>query len=532
MVSPTSEESLLEPGARLGSFIIKERLLDRTFWETYLAVDSETGKKAEVQCVRRREARGARGAREARGGGACGADEFVPGPEEFLDVLGRLRTIESVAVPKVLSGGIEGDIHWIARAWVRGVSVLSFRTEVEPPTMAEALADGAFFADGLEAAAKVGIVHGNVSPRVCLITAGRPTVLDVGSRALFGLSQEDVLATPLYRAPEQLAGKVIDDRADVYSLGMVLYEILSGAAPFSKEASDSQGSPEELVTAILTRMPDTPDPRRVDPVVTSILEYMYAKDPGDRYPIERACGALCTIVRFLRNDDVHAAAAAAHKRERVRKRENQEAYFEIHAARVVSSGFRARGKEGATNASDALESGAGGEREVRGAEERVDERREPQDAQEAEEPSPDTLPSVALRRRGVAQRWRKAIAAVFGMLVLVLLVCAQLAFERRVESRAESVLSKAARFVGTLKVEPLLEPNEGAGKPPLSPPMTGGAIQGDALPDAVPLTKDEPKAAKRGARRGVAAPARVAPSAEMPPIIYEPDPSDFGNDWD
>jgi serine/threonine protein kinase len=540
MVNETGKGNLLARGARLGPFIIEERLLDRTFWETYRARDTKTGQEAEVQCV------------DAHAG------EHVPRREEFLDVLERVRAIENASVLKVISGGIEGDIHWVARAWVRGVPVLSHRAEVAPPTMEEALADGAFFSAALAAASRVGIVHGNVNPRVCVVTRHGPMVLDIGSRALFGLSHEDALETPVYRAPEQLLGKAIDARADVYSLGMVLYEILAGEVPFSREAAASL---EDFVMAILTKMPDAPSPKRVHPVVTSILEAMYAKDARARYGIERVCSALCTVVRLLRNereresksDSDEADVAAAPRRKRAMERKGREKYFEPDAVHAVSSGDEACGKgdaadeqklllplptprsredaaplEGASAPLPVVEQASSGSR-TDGDLPGLSERFETPETLETPEPSPQTQPSFALRQRGVIRRSRRALTFAGGLLTLVLLVCAQRAFESRVEARAVPVLSKAARLVGALEVKLRLAPMEEGGVPPV--PAIAGVVQGEAPDSAAPLVELQPKAAKRGMGRRVAAAARAQPSAATPPLLAPDDPA-LVNDWD
>jgi serine/threonine-protein kinase len=137
----------------------------------------------------------------------------------------------------------------------------------------------------LGAAHAGGIVHRDVKPgNVMLGENGQVKVLDFGiARALAATSltrASTVIGTAGYLSPEQAEGGPVDARSDLYGLGCVLYEMLTGRAPF---VADSAAA---LVHQHLTRPPEPPSRWRPDvsPALDEIVLRCLAKDPGARYP--------------------------------------------------------------------------------------------------------------------------------------------------------------------------------------------------------------------------------------------------------
>jgi predicted Ser/Thr protein kinase len=144
-------------------------------------------------------------------------------------------------------------------------------------------------ADALAYAHRLGIVHRDVKPsNVMLLTDGRAVVTDFGiAKVLSGTQHTQTgvgVGTPEYMSPEQGQGKGIDQRADIYSLGVMTYELLTGRVPFTADTP---------LAIVLAHMRDPlPLPSQIEPSVGPATERVLlkalAKDPEHRYESARA----------------------------------------------------------------------------------------------------------------------------------------------------------------------------------------------------------------------------------------------------
>jgi tetratricopeptide (TPR) repeat protein/predicted Ser/Thr protein kinase len=150
--------------------------------------------------------------------------------------------------------------------------------------VAEAVDIAAQIARGLHAAHRKGIVHRDIkSGNIMLSTEGEVKVMDFGLAKFRGGSQVTKVGTTVgtaaYMSPEQARGEEVDQRSDIWSFGIVLYEMLTGKPPFKSDYEQAvvysilNEQPESLLQA----RPDVPD--EVHAVVKKLLQ----KDPGDRY---------------------------------------------------------------------------------------------------------------------------------------------------------------------------------------------------------------------------------------------------------
>jgi serine/threonine-protein kinase len=136
---------------------------------------------------------------------------------------------------------------------------------------------------GLATAHAQGIVHRDIKPsNVFLSTDGTVRLLDFGIAKLAGVTLTGSLAGPLgtiaYMSPEQLRGDPLDDRTDLWSLGVVLYEMLAGRRPFGR------GAAGVIVNAIVHASPSPLATHRPDvpPDLVRVVERALAKRPEDR----------------------------------------------------------------------------------------------------------------------------------------------------------------------------------------------------------------------------------------------------------
>ena len=191
-------------------------------------------------------------------------------------IAAKLRHRHVVGVHDV---GRQGDLHYIAMEYLTGGPILS--KDGQPREVAFALRVTREIATALGYAHAKGFIHRDVKPDNVLLR-------DDGSCALtdFGIARASdsatrmtrtgaVIGTPHYMSPEQARGKVVDGRADLYSLGVVLYELLVGRVPFTAEDSLAVG-----IMHITEPVPSLPDHLST---LQPMLEVMLAKRPDDRY---------------------------------------------------------------------------------------------------------------------------------------------------------------------------------------------------------------------------------------------------------
>ncbi len=187
------------------------------------------------------------------------------------------RLDHPAVVPIYDSREVDGELI-VAMKLVEGGDLrrlLDSEGPLQPPRALSLLGQ---VAEALDAAHAAGIVHRDVKPHNILVEGERAFLTDFGlAKAMereAGESSASVVGTAEYMSPEQWRGDSIGPAADVYSLGCVLFEALTGIAPFARRESDTE-----------PQMPEGLD---------AVIEHAVARDPADRYP---TAGALIAAAR-------------------------------------------------------------------------------------------------------------------------------------------------------------------------------------------------------------------------------------------
>jgi len=187
-------------------------------------------------------------------------------------------------------GCVDG-IHYIAQEYVQGQNLREWTARRGPPDLRMAVTIMRQVAAALNKAAGQGIVHRDIKPEnIMLARTGEVKVADFGLARLAGdgaalnLTQVGVtMGTPLYMSPEQVEGRPLDPRSDIYSFGVTCYQMLAGVTPFRGDTALS------VALQHLKSQPDRLENQRPDlPVALSrIVHKMLAKDPEHRYATSR-----------------------------------------------------------------------------------------------------------------------------------------------------------------------------------------------------------------------------------------------------
>ncbi len=279
---------------KLGRFELIERLGVGGFGSVWKARDKELDRTVAIKIPR-------------------AGDMSAEDQEKFFREARAAAQLRHPSIVSVHEVGRDGDSVYIVSDFVRGVTLGDWLTD-QRPTSREAAELCAKIADALHHAHEKGVVHRDLKPANIMIDGdGQPHLMD------FGLARREVgevtvtidgqvLGTPAYMSPEQAQGEAhtADRRSDVYSLGVILFQLLTGELPF-------RGNPRMLMHQVLHD--DPPSPRTLNANVkdleTITLKCM-EKDAVRRY--ESARQLTDEVRRFLRGEPIRARPVSRPKR--------------------------------------------------------------------------------------------------------------------------------------------------------------------------------------------------------------------------
>jgi len=160
--------------------------------------------------------------------------------ERFQRELDVMRTLDHPAIQKGTGSGTYNNTPYLVTELIDGRSMRDLIKEKAPLSPEESIELIRKVADGLAHCHDHGIIHRDLKPENILITAeGQPVILDFGLALTKGAHRvtyanlTSAAGTPDYMAPEQIEGHRGDQRTDIYALGIMLFELLTGAPPFS-----------------------------------------------------------------------------------------------------------------------------------------------------------------------------------------------------------------------------------------------------------------------------------------------------------
>jgi serine/threonine-protein kinase len=274
-----------------GRYRILRKLGSGGMANVYLAEDQELGRRVAIKILNDRHAND---------------DQFV---ERFRREAKNAAGLSHPNIVSIYDRGEAEGTYYIAMEFLDGRSLKELIVSRGPAPVSVAIDYARQILAALRFAHRNGIVHRDIKPHNVLVDSeGRLKVTDFGI-ARAGASQMteagSIIGTAQYLSPEQAKGSPVDQTSDLYSVGVVLYELLTGVVPFTGD------TPVEIAMKHLSAIPDAPSahraeiPHELDKVVMRAL----AKDPHERYQTAEEFDA--DLARVARGASVSPATEEA-----------------------------------------------------------------------------------------------------------------------------------------------------------------------------------------------------------------------------
>ena len=281
----------LAPGLTFaGRYHILEEIGEGGMGRVYQALDIELQEKVALKVIKARVA----------------ADEKTV--QRFRNELKLARRIIHKNVCRMYDLNVSAGVYYITMEYVSGENLKASLRRVGPLSVTKALLIAEQICAGLEEAHRLGFIHRDLKPQNIMIDReGVVRIMDFGiarDLAAAGLTDDgQMVGTLEYMSPEQLEGKKADPRSDLYSVGVILYEMVTGQTPFEGE------TPISVAAKHITSEPV--DPRvlndRVPDALGRIIMKCLEKDPDRRYQTAEELGNAVRDVRDSREPTVPLA---------------------------------------------------------------------------------------------------------------------------------------------------------------------------------------------------------------------------------
>lgn len=268
ILSPADNRPSLEDCLEkyLGKYRLLKEIGKGGMGEVYLARNEETGQEVALKILPSELTRNA---------------QYV---ERFRREATAVAKLEHPHIIKVYEIDEQDGVHFFSMEYLGGVTLRSFIDQSGRIPVPEAVAIITDIAGALEFAHSRGIIHRDVKPdNIIAHESGAFKIMDFGIARMEEGTQltvtGSIMGTPDYMSPEQASGKKVDLRADIYSLGIVFYEMVTGKLPFNGETA------VEVLQMHLKQVPESP--KTINPNIpgklASVINKMIEKQPSDRY---------------------------------------------------------------------------------------------------------------------------------------------------------------------------------------------------------------------------------------------------------
>ena len=258
----TSEQASGDERLLAQRYRLLERIDEGGAGQVWLARDERLGREVAVKIL--------------------GVDADEAFRERFADEARRAASVAHPNVVTVFDEGRDGEDSFMVMEYVRGKTLRDIVADRGPLRAHEAARLVAQVAAALDAAHEAGVIHCDVKPANIIVDqTGTAKLTDFGiARAARGPREHELIGTARYIAPERVAGEPPTERSDIYSLGLVAYELLAGRPAYAEMET------EDLLRQRLDGPPPSLRNARVgvSDAVDRVVRRALARDPDERYP--------------------------------------------------------------------------------------------------------------------------------------------------------------------------------------------------------------------------------------------------------
>jgi len=258
-------------GHTLGGYWLIEKIGAGSMSDVYKALQTSMNRMVAVKII---------------AGTLSGDQQFV---ERFRQEAQIVAALEHPHIVPIIDFGEKDGALFLVMRYLKGGTLHDLIRDKGPFTPALALRYLTEIGSALDWAHQLGIVHRDIKPRNVLVDLqANSSIADFGLAKIAGGGQLTssglgMIGTPHYMSPEQGRGQPVDGRSDLYSLGVVLFEMLTGQVPFDADSA---------VGIVMRHISDTPPPPtslnpKLPPAFDAILTKALAKDPAGRYQTAR-----------------------------------------------------------------------------------------------------------------------------------------------------------------------------------------------------------------------------------------------------
>lgn len=253
---------------KLGKYVLTERLGQGGMAEVYQAYQSGLERHVAIKVMHRH---------------LIQSTDLVTRFQREAKSVGQLQHRH---ILQVIDFDVEGDIYYLVMEYIQGATLADYLAGKKILPVAQALHITAQLVDALNYAHQKGVIHRDIKPANIMLRHNDPDQMILTDFGLVRLADETnltakgtLIGTPAYMAPEAFRGESFNEQSDIYSLGVVLYQMVTGTKPYSGD------TPYAIISQHVSE--PLPPPRQFNPAIPEEVEQLLlkalAKNPKDRF---------------------------------------------------------------------------------------------------------------------------------------------------------------------------------------------------------------------------------------------------------